>query len=139
MIHAGSIDKQNLIKHDLIKELIGFQMTNQEDVYSYHSHFQILIDRMKATKVNMEHLNESLAFIHGVDSRFATTKRIILMSAEAQKLSVAELAGKFEVDQRDQAGTSKPKDNEHIGTALKLEKVLKAMKKDVNERVVHMR
>ena len=47
---------------------------------------------MKAHKVNMEHLDESLAFIHGVDSRFTTTKKIILMSVEAQKLSMAELA-----------------------------------------------
>ena len=54
------------------------------------------------------------------------------MSADAQKLSVAELAGKFELEQRDQSasGSSKAKDPEANGTALKLEKVLKAMKKN---------
>ena len=40
VIHAGSIDQQNLIKHVLLKEFIGFEMTNQEDVSSYHSHFK---------------------------------------------------------------------------------------------------
>ena len=64
VIHVGSVDQQNLIKHELLKQLIGFKMTNQEDVSSYHSRFQSLIDRMKAHKVNMEHLDESLAFIH---------------------------------------------------------------------------
>ena len=34
VIHAGSVDQQNLIKHDLLKEFIGFRMTNQEDVSS---------------------------------------------------------------------------------------------------------
>ena len=40
VIHAGSIDQHNLIKHDLLKEFIGFQMTNQEDVSSYHLVFK---------------------------------------------------------------------------------------------------
>ena len=43
-----------------------------------------------------------------------------------------ELAGKFEVDQRDLAGTSSKapkKDDDQNGTTFKLEKVLKAMKK----------
>ena len=55
--------------------------------------FQVLIDRMRASKVNMEHLNPSLSFIRGVDSRFTTTKKIVLMSPESQKMNIAELAG----------------------------------------------
>ena len=106
-------------------------MTDKEDVSTYHSRFQSLVDRMNAHKMDMEHLDQGLTFVHGVDSRFSTTKKIILMSAECHKLSVQELAGKFEVDQRDLAGTSSkaPKDDDQNGTALKLEKVLKAMKK----------
>ena len=78
----------------------------------------------------MDDLDPSLAFIHGVDSRFSTTKRIILMSIESQKLSVAELTGKFELEQRDQAGTSNSKDQEANETTLKLEKVLKEMERN---------
>ena len=113
-------------------EFISFTMLNNGDISAYHSRFQSLLDRMKASQVNMEHLKPSLAFIRGVDGRFSTTKRIVLMSANAQKLSVAELAGKFELEQRDQSasGSSKAKDPETNGTALKLEKVLKAMKKN---------
>ena len=40
VIHAGSIDQQKLIKHDLLKQFIGFQMTDKEDVSTYHSRFQ---------------------------------------------------------------------------------------------------
>lgn len=127
MIHAGSTDQQNIVKHNLLKHLHSFEMTKSEDVSQYHSRFQILCDRIKASKVKMDDLDPSLAFIHGVDSRFSTTKRITLMSAESQKLSVAELARKFELEQRYQASTSKSKDQEANGTALKLEKVLKEM------------
>ena len=89
---------------------------------------------MHASKVNMDHLNPSLSFIRRVDSRFLTTKKIVLMSTDAQKLSVAELAGKFELDQRNELASSstKPKDPEESGTTLKLGKVLKAMKRNMS-------
>ena len=70
-------------------------MLPNESVSDYHSRFQTLLDRMHASKVNMDHLNPSLSFIRGVDSRFLTTKKIVLMSTDVEKLSVAELAGKL--------------------------------------------
>lgn len=132
VIHAGSVDQQNLIRHDLLAEFVGFSMTYDEDISEYHSRFQRFIDTMKGARVNMEHLNPSLSFIRGVDFRFSTTKCIVLMSADAQNLSVVELAGKFELNQRDQSSSSssKTKDPEENGTTLKLQKVLKAMRKN---------
>ena len=49
-------------------------------------------------------------------------------------MNVAELAGKFELDYRNELATSssKPLDVEESGTALKLSKVLKAMKKNIS-------
>ena len=134
VIHAGSEDHQELILHDLLKEFVGFVMKPNESVSSYHSRFQTLIDRMHASKVNMEHLNPILSFIRGVDLRFTTTKKIVLMSTEAQKLNVAELAGKFELDYRNELALSSSKslEVEESGTALKLSKVLKAMKKNIS-------
>ena len=134
VIHAGSKDHQDLIKHDLLTEFIGFVMKPNELVSAYHSRFQVLIDRMRASKVNMEHLNPSLSFIRGVDSRFTTTKKIVLMSPESQKMNIAELAGKFELDYRNElaSSSSKPSNVEESGTALKLSKVLKAMRKNVS-------
>ena len=73
-------------------------MANNEDVSTYHSRFQILCDRMKASAVKMDDLDISIAFIHGADARFTSTKRIILMSVEAQKPSVAEFAEKFSME-----------------------------------------
>ena len=86
------------------------------------------------SKVNMEHSNPSLSFIRGVDSRFTTTKKIVLMSPESQKMNIAELAGKFELDYRNElaSSSSKPSNVEDSGTALKLSKVLKAMKRNVS-------
>ena len=109
-------------------------MQPNESISAYHSRFQTLIDRMHASKVNMDNLNPSLSFIRGVDSRFLTTKKIMLMSTDAQKLSVAELAGKFELDYRNElaSSSSKSKEVEESGTALKLSKVLKAMKRNVS-------
>ena len=132
VIHAGSIDQQKLIKHDLLKQFMDFTMIDNEDVSTYHSRFQNLVNRMNSHKMDMEHLDQGLTFVKGADARFSTTKKIILMSPECHKLSVEELAGKFMVDQRDQAGSSSkpPKGDDHNGTALKLEKVLKAMKKN---------
>ena len=65
---------------------------------------------------------------------FLTTKKIVLMSTDAQKLSVAELAGKFELDQRNELASSstKPKDIEESGTTLNLGKVLKEMKRNMS-------
>ena len=68
VIHAGSKDHQELIRHDLLTEFLGFVMQPNESVSAYHSRFQTLIDRMHASKVNMDHLNPSLSFIRGVDS-----------------------------------------------------------------------
>ena len=134
VIHAGSKDHQDLIKHDLLTEFIGFTMKPNESVSAYHSRFQVLIDRMRASKGNMEHLNPSLSFIRGVDSCFTTTKKIVLMSPESQKMNIAELAGKFELDYRNEIASSSSKTSnvEDSGTALKLSKVLKAMKKNVS-------
>ena len=134
VIHAGSEDHQELIRHDLLTEFVGFVMQPNESVSAYHSRFQTLIDRMHASKVNMDHLNPSLSFIRGVDSRFLTTKKIVLMSTDAQKLSVAELAGKFELDYRNELALSSSKTNdvEESGTTLKLSKVLKAMKRNMS-------
>lgn len=109
-------------------------MLPNEYVSAYHSIFQSLIDRMHASKVNMDHLNPSLSFIRGVDSRFLTTNKIVVMSTDAQKLSVAELAGKFELDYRNElaSSSSKSKDVEENGTAFNLREVLKAMKRNVS-------
>ena len=49
-------------------------------------------------------------------------------------MNIAELAGKFELDYRNElaTGSSKSLDTEESGTALKLSKVLKAMKKNIS-------
>lgn len=90
---------------------------------------------MKAANVDMEKVDISLPFIHGVDSRFTTSKRIMLMSKEAQSLSLAELAWKFAMEERDAEGsTPKPKDKQEVqGTALKLKKVLKLISANASD------
>ena len=39
VIHAGSTDQQNIVKHDLLKQFHNLSMTSSEDVSSYHSRF----------------------------------------------------------------------------------------------------
>ena len=88
---------------------------------------------MKASGIDMDKVNVALPFIHGVDSRFTTTKRVMLMTREAQSLTLPELAGKFAMEERDTCG-SKPKDKaEASGTALKLKHVFKLMNDNVSD------
>ena len=45
VIHAGYEDQQNLIRHNLLCEFVGFVMLPTESVSNYHSSFQSLLDR----------------------------------------------------------------------------------------------
>ena len=95
VLHRGSKDDQNALQFELNREFHSFSMKSGEAVGSYHSRFQTLCDKMKASGIDMDKVNVALPFIHGVDSRFTTTKRVMLMTREAQSLSLLELAGKF--------------------------------------------
>ena len=135
VLHKGSKDDQMTLRFDLQREFHSFTMKNGETIGSYHSRFQILCDKMKASGIDMSTVNTSLPFIHGVDARYTTSKRIMLMSKEAQSLNVAELAGKFALEERDAGSSSKSKENKSdiTGTALKLKKVLKMMDANVSD------
>ena len=86
-LHQGSKDDQASLKFDPQRQLHSFAMKVGESVSSYHSLFQILCDNMKVSNADMEKVDISLPFIHGMDSRFTTSKRIMLMSKEADKLA----------------------------------------------------
>ena len=123
------------LRFDLQREFHSFTMKNGETIGSYHSRFQILCDKMKASGIDMSTVNTSLPFIHGVDARYTTSKRIMLMSKEAQSLNLAELAGKFALEERDAGSSSKSKEikSDITGTALKLKKVIKMMDANVSD------
>src|SRR6185295_6000501 len=106
-MHTGSEDMVNNRKFDLQCEFHAFKMGEDETVSDYHSRFQILCDKMTAATVKLEDWEKSLALIHGVNSKFETTKRIMLMTQETKSLTVAELAGKFALQERDDQENAK--------------------------------
>src|ERR1044071_1932124 len=128
-MHTESEDMVNNKKFDLQREFHAFKMGEDETVSDYHSRFQILCDKMTAATVKLEDWEKSHALIHGVNSKFETTKRIMLMTQEAKGLAVAELAGKFALQEKDDQENARAT-RETKGTALKLTKVLKLMESD---------
>lgn len=129
VMHKGSDDMKNNLKFELQRDFHSFKMSDKESVSDYHSRFQILCDKMKAAEIKLDELHPSLAFIHGASERFETSKRIMLMTKEAQTMSVAELAGKFALQEKDESAYKKGQP-ESSGMALKLGKVLKLMESD---------
>src|ERR1044071_4774399 len=128
-MHTESEDMVNNKKFDLQREFHAFKMGEDETVSDYHSRFHILCDKMSAATIKLEDWEKSLALIHGVNSKFETTKRIMLMTQESKSLTVAEQAGKFTLQEKDDQENAKAT-QETRGTALKLTKVLKLMESD---------
>ena len=48
---------------------MDFTMLDNEDVSTYHSRFQNLVNRMNSHKMDMEHLDQGLTFVKGADAR----------------------------------------------------------------------
>ena len=125
--YQGSENDHDCLIFDLECEFHAFKIKADESISSYHSRFQVLCDKMKAAGIDMTKVNTVLPFIHGVDSQFTTTKRVMLMNKDVKLLNLQVIAGKFAMEERDIGGsTSKSKDKTKIqGTALKLKKFLK--------------
>ena len=72
-------------------------MGESESVSDYHSRFQVLFDKMSSAGLKVQPWELSLAFIHGVNAKFDTTKRIMIMTKETKELPVSVLVGKLRI------------------------------------------
>ena len=59
VLHRGSKDDQNALQFELNREFHSFSMKDRESVGSYHSRFQTLCDKMKASGSAISHTSRA--------------------------------------------------------------------------------
>ena len=96
-MHSGSEDMKNNRRFELQRDFHSFKMGESKSVSDYHSRFQVLCDKMSSAGLKVQPWELSLAFIYGVNAKFDTTKRIMLMTKETKELPVFVLARKLRI------------------------------------------